>query len=132
MALTAAKSPSEAIGKPASMISTPRSWSLLAIRTFSVRFIEQPGDCSPSRNVVSKMLTVVCGMGCPSCGQASEDATEAWAKSQSYNLYRIIKTILGRRLTRISADLRSSASIRGLNLKKELERKSPVEGAVLA
>src|SRR6185436_19082660 len=29
--------------------------------------------------------------GVPSCGQASEDATEAWAKSQSYNLYRNIK-----------------------------------------
>src|SRR6185369_5827648 len=69
MALTAAKSPSEAIGKPASMMSTPRSWSLLAIRTFSVRFIEQPGDCSPSRKVVSKMLTRLCGMGCPPVGK---------------------------------------------------------------
>src|SRR6185369_12906655 len=89
-ALTAAKSPSEAIGKPASMMSTPRSWSFCAIRTFSVRFIEQPGDCSPSRKVVSKMLTLFCGMGFPSCGQANEDATEGWANSQSYNLYRNI------------------------------------------
>src|SRR5262245_29548856 len=31
--------------------------------------------------------------GVSSCGQASEDATEAWAKSQSYNLYRKIKCI---------------------------------------
>src|SRR6185369_3997667 len=75
----------------ASMMSTPRSWSLLAIRTFSVRLIEQPGDCSPSRKVVSKMLTRFCGMGFPSCGQATENATEGWAKSQSYNLYRKIK-----------------------------------------
>src|ERR1044072_71627 len=61
------------------MTSTPRSWSFIAIRTFSRRFIEQPGDCSPSRKVVSKMLTLFCGM--------EEDATEGWAKSQSYNLY---------------------------------------------
>src|ERR1044072_7208894 len=81
-ALTAAKSPSDAIGNPASMTSTPRSWSLFAIRTFSVRFIEQPGDCSPSRKVVSKMLTLFWGMG--------GNATEGWAKSQSYNLYRKI------------------------------------------
>jgi hypothetical protein len=47
----------------------PRSWSLLAIRTFSVRFIEQPGDCSPSRKVVSKMLTLFCGMGFPPVGK---------------------------------------------------------------
>jgi hypothetical protein len=42
---------------------------------------------------VSKMLTVVCAMGYPSCGQATENATAAWAKSQSYNLYRKIKII---------------------------------------
>src|SRR6185437_7715418 len=35
----------------------------------------------------------VCWHGVPSCGQASEDATEPWAKSQSYNLYRNIKII---------------------------------------
>src|ERR1044072_3437070 len=96
-ARTAAKSPSEAIGKPASMMSTPRSWSLFAIRTFSVRFIEQPGDCSPSRKVVSKMLTLFCGMEYPSRGQANEDATEGWANSQSYNLYRKIKLFNVRR-----------------------------------
>src|SRR5712691_6873210 len=56
-ALTAAKSPSEAIGNPASMTSTPNDWSFRAMCTFSFRFIEQPGDCSPSRKVVSKILT---------------------------------------------------------------------------
>src|ERR1044071_5948739 len=51
------------------MTSTPRRASLFAIRTFSVRFIEQPGDCSPSRKVVSKMLTLFCGMGSPPVGK---------------------------------------------------------------
>src|SRR6476659_3715184 len=36
------------------------------------------------------MRTLFCGMGFPSCGQANEDATEGWANSQSYNLYRKI------------------------------------------
>src|SRR5260370_35556145 len=39
------------------MTSTPSDWSLRASRTFSFRFIEQPGDCSPARKVVSKTLT---------------------------------------------------------------------------
>ncbi len=52
---TASKSPLEAIGKPASMMSTPISSSNEAMRIFSSRFIDAPGDCSPSRNVVSKM-----------------------------------------------------------------------------
>src|SRR3989441_8012840 len=55
-ALTAAKSPSEAIGNPASIISTPSDCSFRARSSFSVRFIEQPGDCSPSRKVLSKIL----------------------------------------------------------------------------
>ena len=57
MTLTASKSPLEAIGKPASMTSTPISSSTWATEIFSSRFIEQPGDCSPSRKVVSKMMT---------------------------------------------------------------------------
>ena len=57
MALTASKSPSEAIGKPASMMSTPISSSSAAICSFSSRVIVAPGDCSPSRSVVSKMRT---------------------------------------------------------------------------
>ena len=54
---TASKSPFEAIGKPASMTSTPIASSTEAIWSFSSRFIEQPGDCSPSRSVVSKIMT---------------------------------------------------------------------------
>ena len=52
---TASKSPSEAIGKPASRMSTPSSTSLRAILSFSGTVMLQPGDCSPSRSVVSKM-----------------------------------------------------------------------------
>ncbi len=55
--LTASKSPSEAIGKPASMMSTPISSSSAAICSFSSSVIVAPGDCSPSRSVVSKMST---------------------------------------------------------------------------
>ncbi len=54
---TDSKSPFEAIGKPASMMSTPRRASCWAISSFSVWFIEAPGACSPSRSVVSKILT---------------------------------------------------------------------------
>ena len=54
---TASKSPSEAMGKPASRTSTPRSASVAAIRRFSRTVMLQPGDCSPSRRVVSKIVT---------------------------------------------------------------------------
>src|SRR6266567_6206149 len=37
-------------------MSTPSDCSFRAKSSFSVRFIEQPGDCSPSRKVVSKIL----------------------------------------------------------------------------
>src|SRR3954467_12053188 len=57
IAWTASKSPGEAIGKPASMMSTPRRESWCAISSFSFLFSEMPGDCSPSRSVVSKMRT---------------------------------------------------------------------------
>ena len=57
IASTASKSPGEVIGKPASITSTPRRASWLAISTFSWVFSEIPGDCSPSRSVVSKMST---------------------------------------------------------------------------
>src|SRR5579885_1889873 len=57
IAATASASPWEAIGNPASKISTPVSISFDAIRIFSATVIEQPGDCSPSRKVVSKMYT---------------------------------------------------------------------------
>src|SRR5579862_3966806 len=38
-------------------MSTPRRSSWRATSNFSSRFMEKPGDCSPSRNVVSKMRT---------------------------------------------------------------------------
>ena len=54
---TDSKSPGEEAAKPPSMISTPRRSSWRAIASFSSTFIVQPGDCSPSRSVVSKMRT---------------------------------------------------------------------------
>ena len=57
ISLTASKSPSEAMGKPASMMSTPISSRRVAICSFSCRVIVAPGDCSPSRSVVSKIRT---------------------------------------------------------------------------
>src|ERR1017187_2548347 len=56
-ASTAWKSPSLAMGKPASRMSTPSSTSFRAIFSFSGTVMLQPGDCSPSRRVVSKMYT---------------------------------------------------------------------------
>ena len=57
ISLTASKSPFEEIGKPASITSTPISSSTSAMRIFSSRFMAAPGDCSPSRKVVSKIRT---------------------------------------------------------------------------
>src|SRR6187431_2354755 len=54
---TDSQSPREAIGKPASMTSTPSSASAFATRSFFACVMLQPGDCSPSRSVVSKMRT---------------------------------------------------------------------------
>src|ERR1035438_10092418 len=45
------------MGKPASRMSTPSSTSFRAIFSFSGTVMLQPGDCSPSRRVVSKMYT---------------------------------------------------------------------------
>jgi len=47
IACTDSKSPGEAIGKPASITSTPRSASACATWSFSLRFMLAPGDCSP-------------------------------------------------------------------------------------
>src|SRR5271165_7429572 len=57
IACTDSKSPGEVIGKPASITSTPRRESWWAISSFSCLFSEIPGDCSPSRRVVSKIRT---------------------------------------------------------------------------
>ncbi len=61
---TAWKSPGEAIAKPASMTSTPICSSSSAILTFSATVIEAPGDCSPSRKVVSKTTMRSSGRVC--------------------------------------------------------------------
>jgi hypothetical protein len=57
MRCTALKSPGEEMGKPASITSTPISSSTWAISTFSLTLRAAPGDCSPSRRVVSRMIT---------------------------------------------------------------------------
>ena len=62
IASTASKSPGEVIGNPASITSTPSRASCAAISTFSCLLSEIPGDCSPSRSVVSKISTrFACG-----------------------------------------------------------------------
>ena len=55
---TEVKSPGLEIGNPASMMSTPRLSSNLATSIFSIVFNWQPGTCSPSRSVVSKMYNL--------------------------------------------------------------------------
>src|SRR5215469_5478523 len=54
----ASKSPFELAAKPASITSTFIRSSCFAIRIFSSFVIDAPGDCSPSRNVVSKMISL--------------------------------------------------------------------------
>src|SRR5262245_54427425 len=53
--LTASKSPSDAIGNPASMMSTCSRSSWRASLSFSSTFMLKPGACSPSLKVVSKI-----------------------------------------------------------------------------
>jgi len=55
MRRTASASFGEAIGKPASMMSTPSASSARASASFSSTCSEKPGPCSPSRRVVSKI-----------------------------------------------------------------------------
>ena len=57
IACTASKSPGDAAGNPASMTSTPRATSASATSSFSSAVRVAPGDCSPSRSVVSKTMT---------------------------------------------------------------------------
>jgi hypothetical protein len=63
IARTAARSSGEAAGNPASITSTPSRASAWAISSFSAAVMVAPGDCSPSRSVVSKIRT--CGMVTP-------------------------------------------------------------------
>ena len=53
---TASASASDAMGNPASMMSTPSDRSWYAILSFSSIRSEKPGACSPSRRVVSKIV----------------------------------------------------------------------------
>jgi hypothetical protein len=46
------------MGKPASITSTRIFSRALAMRTFSSRVMDAPGLCSPSRKVVSKMMSL--------------------------------------------------------------------------
>ena len=54
---TASESAAEAIGKPASMMSTPSASRARASVSLAGTSSEKPGACSPSRSVVSKMTT---------------------------------------------------------------------------
>src|SRR5439155_15111703 len=73
-----------AIGNPASILSTPRVWRLRASSTCSSKFIEQPGDCSPSRKVVSKTSTSSF-MTMLRLVEERRNARACSPKSQSYN-----------------------------------------------
>ena len=55
MSLTTFFSPSDELGKPASMVSTPSLLSWRAISILSSAVKETPGVCSPSLKVVSKI-----------------------------------------------------------------------------
>src|SRR5579875_3341622 len=63
MVATACDSAAELTGNPASITSTPRRASWRAISSFSGSVRLTPGDCSPSRSVVSKMATRLGSMG---------------------------------------------------------------------
>ena len=55
-ALTPSKSPGEETENPASTMSAPSRSSCVPISAFSSGESAMPGDCSPSRNVVSKIV----------------------------------------------------------------------------
>jgi hypothetical protein len=55
---TDSKSPGDEAGNPASMKSTRMRSSACAISSFSSTLRATPGDCSPSRSVVSKISTL--------------------------------------------------------------------------
>ena len=57
IARTASKSPLDEAGKPASITSTRMRSSARAMRSFSSLVMDAPGLCSPSRMVVSKMMS---------------------------------------------------------------------------
>ncbi len=57
IARTASRSSGDAAGKPASITSTPSRARARATSSFSAEVSVAPGDCSPSRSVVSKNRT---------------------------------------------------------------------------
>ena len=79
MALIASKSPGEEAAKPASITSTFSRSSWRAMRIFSSRVIDAPGDCSPSRKVVSKMISLFESAIMGSChGQNMHALSPVW------------------------------------------------------
>ena len=66
------KSPGEEIAKPASITSTPSRSSCSAISAFSCGCSAMPGDCSPSRSVVSKIVILRVQLDSSSSGLQSE------------------------------------------------------------
>jgi hypothetical protein len=75
-ARTPSKSPGDAPAKPASITSTPRRCSCPAISAFSCGCSAMPGDCSPSRSVVSKTWILRGDTNIPSFAVRSE--THLW------------------------------------------------------
>ena len=57
--LTACCSPSEITGNPVSIASTPNSSNFFAMFSLFSGDRATPGDCSPSLNVVSKILILI-------------------------------------------------------------------------
>jgi hypothetical protein len=80
-AFTASKSPGEAAEKPASITSTFSRASCSAISTFSRASSEMPGDCSPSRSVVSKIVT---------SGPSIATASRTWSMSTGWPMILLL------------------------------------------
>ena len=82
---TASASAGDAIGKPASMMSTPSASSARASVSLAGTSSEKPGACSPSRSVVSKMTTRAATVAHASFVAVGQ------ARSQSDNDYQVIR-----------------------------------------
>src|SRR3984893_11719916 len=76
---TASASAADAMGKPASMMSTPSASRARAIVSLSGTSIVNPGACSPSRRVVSKMtmraesMLILCVVAAGRCRSQSDN-----------------------------------------------------------
>ncbi len=86
---TASKSPIDAIGKPASMMSTPIVSRSSATASFSSWVMVAPGHCSPSRRVVSKMTmrsraVVLVVMALPYRGPPGRRLGPAWCPGRGW------------------------------------------------